>query len=57
MLCRPLRLTEDFSFHYLARETPGFVGADLMSLTREAAINAVNRSASLQTRHVEPLLV
>ena len=28
----------------LARLTPGFVGADLMSLTREAALIAVNRS-------------
>ena len=41
--CEKLRLDEDFSFESLARLTPGFVGADLMSLTREAALIAVNR--------------
>ena len=41
--CEKLRLDQDFSFESLARLTPGFVGADLMSLTREAALIAVNR--------------
>lgn len=41
--CGKLKLEEDFSFAVLARLTPGFVGADLMSLTREAALIAVNR--------------
>ncbi|XP_074663171.1 nuclear valosin-containing protein-like [Tubulanus polymorphus] len=43
VLCRKLRLAQDFDYHYLARNTPGFVGADLMALAREAAMTAVNR--------------
>ncbi|XP_048386489.1 nuclear valosin-containing protein-like [Stegostoma tigrinum] len=42
-LCRTLKLPESFDFHQLARLTPGYVGADLMALCREAAMNAVNR--------------
>ncbi|XP_023819458.1 nuclear valosin-containing protein-like isoform X1 [Oryzias latipes] len=42
-LCRKLTLPADFDFLKLARLTPGYVGADLMALCREAAMNAVNR--------------
>nr|KAF6399930.1 nuclear VCP like [Molossus molossus] len=42
-LCRKLRLPETFSFRHLAHLTPGFVGADLMALCREAAMCAVSR--------------
>ncbi|XP_037678973.1 nuclear valosin-containing protein-like isoform X2 [Choloepus didactylus] len=42
-LCRKLRLPETFNFRHLAHLTPGFVGADLMALCREAAMYAVNR--------------
>lgn len=42
-LCRKLKLPEDFSYQQLARLTPGYVGADLMALCREAAMSAVNR--------------
>ncbi|NXY81052.1 NVL protein, partial [Alcedo cyanopectus] len=42
-LCRRLKLPERFEFHRLARLTPGFVGADLMALCREAAMCTVNR--------------
>lgn len=42
-LCRKLRLPEPFCFRQLAHLTPGFVGADLMALCREAAMCAVNR--------------
>ncbi|XP_074846000.1 nuclear valosin-containing protein-like isoform X2 [Carettochelys insculpta] len=42
-LCRKLRLPESFNFHYLAHMTPGYVGADLMALCREAAMCTVNR--------------
>uniref|UniRef100_A0A8D0NS37 AAA+ ATPase domain-containing protein n=1 Tax=Sus scrofa TaxID=9823 RepID=A0A8D0NS37_PIG len=42
-LCRKLRLPETFRFRHLAHLTPGFVGADLMALCREAAVCAVNR--------------
>ncbi|XP_071961982.1 nuclear valosin-containing protein-like isoform X1 [Antedon mediterranea] len=43
VMCRKLNLSEDFKFDQLASLTPGFVGADLMSLCREAAMCAVNR--------------
>uniref|UniRef100_A0AAY4EYW4 AAA+ ATPase domain-containing protein n=1 Tax=Denticeps clupeoides TaxID=299321 RepID=A0AAY4EYW4_9TELE len=42
-LCRKLRLPEEFDYGLLARLTPGYVGADLMALCREAAMTAVNR--------------
>ncbi|XP_053768501.1 nuclear valosin-containing protein-like [Desmodus rotundus] len=42
-LCRKLRLPGMSDFRHLAHLTPGFVGADLMALCREAAVCAVNR--------------
>ncbi|XP_054249346.1 nuclear valosin-containing protein-like isoform X1 [Indicator indicator] len=42
-LCRKLKLPESFEFKHLARLTPGYVGADLMALCREAAMCTVNR--------------
>ncbi|KAM8809661.1 nuclear valosin-containing protein-like isoform 2-T2 [Eudromia elegans] len=42
-LCRKLKLPESFEFHHLAHMTPGYVGADLMALCREAAMCTVNR--------------
>ncbi|XP_052006680.1 nuclear valosin-containing protein-like isoform X3 [Xyrauchen texanus] len=42
-LCRKIKLPEDFDYRQLARLTPGYVGADLMALCREAAMTAVNR--------------
>uniref|UniRef100_A0A8B9PG94 Nuclear valosin-containing protein-like n=1 Tax=Apteryx owenii TaxID=8824 RepID=A0A8B9PG94_APTOW len=42
-LCRKLKLPESFEFHHLAHVTPGYVGADLMALCREAAMCTVNR--------------
>ncbi|NXL91326.1 NVL protein, partial [Alectura lathami] len=42
-LCRKLKLPEAFEFSHLARLTPGYVGADLMALCREAAMCTVNR--------------
>uniref|UniRef100_A0ABM5FNF9 Nuclear valosin-containing protein-like isoform X1 n=1 Tax=Pogona vitticeps TaxID=103695 RepID=A0ABM5FNF9_9SAUR len=42
-LCRKLRLRESFDFGHLAHMTPGYVGADLMALCREAAMCAVHR--------------
>ncbi|KAF1501092.1 Nuclear valosin-containing protein-like, partial [Megadyptes antipodes antipodes] len=42
-LCRKLKLPESFEFRHLARLTPGYVGADLMALCREAAVCTVNR--------------
>ncbi|XP_062462002.1 nuclear valosin-containing protein-like isoform X4 [Pezoporus occidentalis] len=42
-LCRKLKLPESFEFRHLAHLTPGYVGADLMALCREAALCTVNR--------------
>lgn len=53
VLSRKLRLDGDFDFLRIARETPGFVGADLQALTAEAASIAVNRIFS-ELEH-EPL--
>lgn len=43
VLCRNLKLTPDFNFGHLAHLSPGFVGADLAALAREAAMMAVSR--------------
>jgi len=43
VLCRNLKLSDDVNFQLIARLTPGYVGADLMSLCREAVMQAVNR--------------
>lgn len=42
VICKNLRLEENFDFGLLAKLTPGFVGADLQALAREAAIHAIN---------------
>ncbi|XP_035223535.1 nuclear valosin-containing protein-like isoform X2 [Stegodyphus dumicola] len=36
VLCKKLKLSPDFDFHWLAHRTPGYVGADLKSLITEA---------------------
>lgn len=38
-----LTLAEGVDFNMLAKNTPGFVGADLAALTREASLAAVSR--------------
>lgn len=43
VLSQSLRLHGDFDFYALAKDTPGYVGADLAALTKEAAIIAVRR--------------
>eukprot|EP00897_Mesotaenium_endlicherianum_P004051 jgi/Mesen1/3674/ME000202S02761 len=43
VLAKRLRLEGDFDFKLIARRTPGFVGADLAALTKEAAAIAVQR--------------
>ena len=43
VLVRRLRLAGGFDFERVARLTPGFVGADLAALTKEAAACAVAR--------------
>uniref|UniRef100_A0A8C0AYN6 Nuclear VCP like n=1 Tax=Buteo japonicus TaxID=224669 RepID=A0A8C0AYN6_9AVES len=59
-LCRKLKLPESFDFHHLARLTPGYVGADLMALCREAAMCTVNRvlikSEEQKRKHIHELM-
>lgn len=43
VLCRKLRLAGDFHMTSIAKRTPGFVGADLAALAKEAAALAVRR--------------
>lgn len=43
ILCSKLRLSGDFDFKALAKQTSGFVGADLNALTTAAGIAAIKR--------------
>ena len=51
VLSKELRLSEEISLHSLSRNTPGFVGADLSALVREAASNSIQRSVFLEKNH------
>jgi ribosome biogenesis ATPase len=42
-MTKDMKLDGDFNLKVLARQTPGYVGADIRSLTKEAAVNAINR--------------
>ena len=42
-MTKGMRLSGNFDFQQLARKTPGFVGADVKSLAKEAAVIAINR--------------
>ena len=44
VLCAKMRLAGDFNVKYLAKRTPGYVGADLTSLTAAAGVIAVKLS-------------
>ncbi|WRT70746.1 uncharacterized protein IL334_007745 [Kwoniella shivajii] len=43
VLCSNLRLSGDVDFRWLAKSTPGYIGADLTALTTEAGVTAVKR--------------
>lgn len=43
ILTRRLKLSKDFDFDELSGYAPGYVGADLLALSREAAMVAVSR--------------
>ncbi len=43
VMCSRMRLSGDFDFSVIAKRTPGFVGADLSALSKEAAVIAINR--------------
>ncbi|XP_057316195.1 nuclear valosin-containing protein-like isoform X2 [Hydractinia symbiolongicarpus] len=47
VICRDLRLASDFNYELIASKTPGFVGADMQALTREAAMCAVDNAFQL----------
>lgn len=42
-MTKNMKLSGDFDLKMLARKTPGYVGADVKSLTKEAAVIAINR--------------
>lgn len=42
-LVKDLKLSGDFNFEIIARNSPGYVGADLRAITKEAATVAINR--------------
>ncbi len=44
---RPLRLAEDVQSDFLARQTPGFSGADIANVCNEAALIAARKSKKL----------
>lgn len=44
---RPLRLAEDVQSEFLARQTPGFSGADIANVCNEAALIAARKSKKL----------
>jgi ribosome biogenesis ATPase len=51
-----LRMSGDFDFDLIAQLTPGYVGADLTAIAKEAASIAVNRIfSSLESFGVKPL--
>ncbi|CAM9904646.1 unnamed protein product [Ectocarpus fasciculatus] len=43
VMASKMTLAGDVDFQQIAKKTPGFVGADLSSLTKEAAVVAINR--------------
>lgn len=47
VLTKRLRLEGQFDFDAVAAKTPGFVGADLAALTKEAAAAAISRIFAL----------
>ncbi|GFR52366.1 hypothetical protein Agub_g14925, partial [Astrephomene gubernaculifera] len=53
VISRRLRLEGNFDFRAVAKRTPGFVGADLAALTKEAAAVAVTRIFAQMTRQKE----
>lgn len=42
-MCSKLKLSDDVCLRQIASFTPGYVGADLLSLIRESALTAIHR--------------
>ena len=53
VLFRNLRLSPEFDYASLAKLTPGYVGADLQALMREAAVQAVDKVLTGQAMAME----
>jgi ribosome biogenesis ATPase len=49
-LSKKLRLEDNFNFNYVAKQTNGFVGADLKALIKEAATQAIARKLKTYNR-------
>jgi cell division protease FtsH len=47
---RPLRLAEDVQSEFMARQTPGFSGADIANVCNEAALIAARKSKKLVSK-------
>jgi SpoVK/Ycf46/Vps4 family AAA+-type ATPase len=50
ILTRKMRLKENFPYSELVKYTPGYVGADIQTLCKEASIMAVERA--INTRNL-----
>jgi ribosome biogenesis ATPase len=46
VLCHSMRLAPNIDFSSIAKKTPGYVGADMMSLAKEAGMAAIQRISS-----------
>ncbi|MCO5578407.1 hypothetical protein L7F22_032249 [Adiantum nelumboides] len=57
VMAKHLRLEGSFDFKRIARCTPGFVGADLAALTREAGSVAIKRIMACRTCNASPSLL
>jgi ribosome biogenesis ATPase len=53
ILTRGMRLEPDFPFKDLVKYTPGYVGADIQTLCKEASIMAVERAIKSTEQNIE----
>jgi ribosome biogenesis ATPase len=56
VMTQTMRLSGDMNLKILAKKTPGFVGADIKSLTKEAGVIAINRIFKKVLIHGESVL-
>uniref|UniRef100_A0A6A7GEH3 Ribosome biogenesis ATPase RIX7 n=2 Tax=Hirondellea gigas TaxID=1518452 RepID=A0A6A7GEH3_9CRUS len=56
VLAKKMRLHGDIDFKLIARKTPGYVGADLSSVTKEAANLAIHRIFANISQTIEPTM-
>ena len=47
VVCKDMNLSSEIDWKYLALNTPGYVGADMLALSSEAGMIAVNRAFAL----------